>query len=72
MYCVVLLCMVLVKGTFNMLQTQDTEMAQLQHEQQSIASIMYLAQHLELELPLRGYFLLKFIGSMLALGIFII
>lgn len=55
-----------------MLQTQDTEMAQLQHEQQSIASIMYLAQHLELELPLRGYFLLKFIGSMLALGIFII
>jgi len=64
--------MVLVKGTFNMLQTQDTEMAQLQHEQQSIASIMYLAQHLELELPLRGYFLLKFIGSMLALGIFII
>lgn len=71
MYCAVLLYMVLVKGTFKMLPIQESEMAQLNHDQQSIVSIKYLAQHLALEFPLKGYFMLTFVCSLLALGILI-
>ena len=54
-----------------MLPIQESEMAQLNHDQQSIVSIKYLAQHLALEFPLKGYFMLTFVCSLLALGILI-
>ena len=61
--------MVLAKGIFNMLQIQDPEVTQLNHDQQSSLSIGYLAQHPALDLPFRSYFLLSVTCSIFALGI---
>jgi len=61
--------MVLVKGTFNMLQIQDPEISQLSHDQQSTLSIRYLAQHPALDLPFRSYFLLAVACSLFSLGL---
>ena len=69
MYCAALLYMVLVKGTFNMLQIQDSETAQLSHDHQANDALSYLAQHPVLDLPFRSYFLLAVACSMFSLGI---
>jgi uncharacterized protein involved in response to NO len=66
--------MVLVKGTFNMLQIQDSETAQLTYDQQGYSqdgnsSLNYIAQHPALDLPFRSYFLLAVACSMFSLGI---
>jgi uncharacterized protein involved in response to NO len=66
--------MVLVKGTFNMLQIQDSESAQLNYDQpssdqQDSSALNYVAQHPVLDLPFRSYFLLSVACSMVALGI---
>ena len=59
----------LAKGTFNMLQIQDSELAQLAHEPQSNNGLQRLAEHPVLDLPFRSFFLLAVIGSMTALAI---
>jgi uncharacterized protein involved in response to NO len=71
--------MALAKGTFSMLQIQDSEISQLNYDQQSYdqqsydqqktSARNYLAQHPILDLPFRSYFLLAVICSMFALGI---
>jgi uncharacterized protein involved in response to NO len=61
--------MALVKGTFNMLQIQDSEITQLKHDQKNTSSIEYLSQHPVLDLPFRSYFLLAVVCSLLALGL---
>jgi len=63
--------MVLEKGTFNMLQIQDSEISQLSHDAQANDALTYIAQHPVLDLPFRSYFLLAVISSMSALGIWV-
>jgi len=61
--------MALVKGTFNMLQIQDSETAQLNHDHQANDALTYLAQHPVLDLPFRSYFLLAVACSVFSVGI---
>jgi len=61
--------MVLVKGTFNMLQIQDSETSQLSHAHESTSAGQYIAQHPALDLPFRSYFLLAVTCSIFALGV---
>jgi len=61
--------MALVKGTFNMLHIQDSEISQLSHDHQANDALTYIAQHPVLDLPFRSYFLLAVIGSMFGIGI---
>jgi len=71
--------MLLVKGTFNMIQIQDPEIAQLTYDQQSttrhrnvkttISTINSIAQHPLLDLAFRSYFLLAVACSMFSLSI---
>jgi len=63
--------MALAKGTFNMLQIQDSELTQLSHDfpQENTSAVEYLAQHPALDLPFRSYFLLGVVCSMFALAI---
>ena len=59
----------LVKGTFNMLHIQDSEISQLENDPHANRALQYLAQHPVLDLPFRSYFLLAVFGSMSALAL---
>jgi hypothetical protein len=67
MCCAVLLYMVLVKGVFNMLNIQDTELMQLMHEQNSSSWLNERNQRPTFEWLFKGYFLLPVTFSIFAL-----
>ncbi len=61
--------MVFAKRTLDMLQIQDSEAAQLNHDHHANDALTYLAQHPVLDLPFRSYFLLAVVCSIFSLGI---
>jgi hypothetical protein len=65
----VLLYMVLVKGVFNMLTIQDTELMQLMHEQQSPSWLKQRYQRPTFERSFKNYFLLPVTFSIIAIAL---